>query len=539
MFVFAVLFPLLGLSAAAQQAPPMESNGSSIRGRVADPSGKPVVDAQVRLEEPGGREPRVTVTDSEGAFIFRSVPVGSYILTAEKLGTRSESLTVHTDPRESKSVVDLVIAASDSSSQAPPAMEFADKPNFTIAGVTDWTAAGGHGSDSILRTSEAMTRETLALNSSNGGNTGATVGDGVNATNESENELRANLANAPSGFETNRRLGEFYLHAGRYQDAVPLLQISYRIDPENHENEYQLALALKGADDAKQARLHVGNLLLSNESGELHRLAGELDEKLGDPVAAVHDYQEAVRLDPSEQNYFDWGSELLLHRAVFQSQDIFEKGIAAFPSSERLRAALGTALFAGARYEEAAQKLCEASDLNPRDAEPYLLIGKIEIASPNPLPCVEDKLSRFLKQEPRSAVASYLYAMAILKGQAQPADEHVTQQAEALLRTAISIDGSCSDAYLQLGILAASRNDFAKAIEFYAKATETNPELAEAHYRLGVAYDRVGESKKAKDEFQLHDEIRKRQAAAVERQRKEIKQFLVVAPPPAAVPASR
>jgi tetratricopeptide (TPR) repeat protein len=200
---------------------------------------------------------------------------------------------------------------------------------------------------------------------------------------------------------------------------------------------------------------------------------------------------------------------------------------------------LGTALFAGARYEEAAQRLCEASDLNPADTEPYLLIGKVEIASPNPLTCVEQKLSRFLQQEPHNAVASYLYAMAILKGQAQPADEHVTRQAETLLRNAISIDGSCSDAYLQLGILAASRNDFAKAIEFYKKATETNPELAEAHYRLGVAYDRVGESKKAKDEFQLHDEIRKRQAAEVERQRKEIKQFLVVAPPPAAVPASR
>jgi hypothetical protein len=46
---------------------------------------------------------------------------------------------------------------------------------------------------------------------------------------------------------------------------------------------------------------------------------------------------------------------------------------------------------------------------------------------------------------------------------------------------------------------------------------------------LGVAYDRVGEKAKAKGEFQLHDEIEKRRAAEVERQRKEVKQFLVVA----------
>ena len=42
-------------------------------------------------------------------------------------------------------------------------MEFADKPNFTVAGVTDWTAVGGHGSDATLRTSEALARETVTL----------------------------------------------------------------------------------------------------------------------------------------------------------------------------------------------------------------------------------------------------------------------------------------------------------------------------------------------------------------------------------------
>jgi hypothetical protein len=43
-----------------------------------------------------------------------------------------------------------------------------------------------------------------------------------------------------------------------------------------------------------------------------------------------------------------------------------------------------------------------------------------------------------------------------------------------------------------------------------------------------VAYDRTGELAKAKREFVLHDEIEKQKAAAVERQRREIKQFLVV-----------
>jgi hypothetical protein len=47
---------------------------------------------------------------------------------------------------------------------------------------------------------------------------------------------------------------------------------------------------------------------------------------------------------------------------------------------------------------------------------------------------------------------------------------------------------------------------------------------------MGVAYDRIGKSAKAKREFQLHDEIKKQQADAIERQRREVKQFLVVLP---------
>jgi hypothetical protein len=54
-----------------------------------------------------------------------------------------------------------------------------------------------------------------------------------------------------------------------------------------------------------------------------------------------------------------------------------------------------------------------------------------------------------------------------------------------------------------------------------------------------VAYDRTGEPAKARQQFQLHDEIKKREADAVERQRREIKQFLVVMPGQSALPLAR
>jgi Flp pilus assembly protein TadD len=200
--------------------------------------------------------------------------------------------------------------------------------------------------------------------------------------------------------------------------------------------------------------------------------------------------------------------------------------------------ALGAALFAGAVYKEAAQRLCAASDLNPSDPEPYTFMGKIDIAAPDPLPCIEPRLKRFARQQPKNPLANYLYAMVLLKAQHQTGDPQAQQRAETLLKKAVTLDSGLADAWLQLGILAAARRDLSEAMEDYRKAIGANPKLGEAYYRLGVAYDRTGDPARARQEFELHDQIEKAQANEVERQRKEIQQFLIV-PSGQAIPASK
>ena len=41
--------------------------------------------------------------------------------------------------------------------------EFFDEPQFTVAGVTQATNSGGHGSDTVLRTTEALAKATASL----------------------------------------------------------------------------------------------------------------------------------------------------------------------------------------------------------------------------------------------------------------------------------------------------------------------------------------------------------------------------------------
>ncbi len=455
LVLVALLVIVLQSPATSQQLPTSASARSEIHGVVCDSSGKPVSEASVSLALTGSTSIVRTRTHADGVFAFPALAAGSYTLMAEKAVLRSHDIAAIILSVGEQRQVDLTLEDSKtvsagtraSSSTSTPAMEFADAPNFTIAAVTDWTAAGGHGSDSSLRTSEALTRETLTLKP----------------------------------------------------------QTASGDTPNSNSDPHKIA-------------------------ADQHRLAGERAEKMGDPLAAVHEFEQAVREDPSEQNYFDWGSELLLHRAVLQAKDVFAAGTKLYPKSARMLTALGAALFAGAFYDEAALRLCEASDLSPAEPEPYMFMGRIEIAAPNPLACVEQKLARFVELRPENTLANYYYAMAVWKQQGQSIDPQRVQQVETILTKAVNIDPKCGEAYLQLGVLNAGQRNYQKAISFYTKAIDANPRLSEAHYRLGVAYDRVGDREKAKQEFQLHDEIEKQLAATVERQRREVKQFLVVVP---------
>jgi tetratricopeptide (TPR) repeat protein len=515
-FVAATLFLLLAIPAT-----PAQQGTAKIEGTVRDRGGAPVSDASVRLEHDGNSAIQA-MTKPDGSFTFAGLGRGVYVVSAEKAGQHSAATTVETDASAAKALLTLTLDATGSSTQAPP-MEFADSPNFTVAAVTDWTAAGGHGSDAVLRTSEALNREALALKPSGSG-TASRSGE----PEESESALKAAVARDPGDAELNRKVGEFYLRANRFEDAIPPLREASKLEPTNSRNEYDLALALEGSGDLTGAREQATKLLAQNDNADAHRLAGELDEKLGDPLAAVHELERAVREDPSEQNYFEWGTELLLHRAVWQAKDVFSAGVKAYPKSARMLTALGAALFAGALYDEAAQRLCQASDLKPADPEPYLFMGKIVMSSPNPLVCVELKLARFVELRPQDPLANYYYAMTLWKQKGQSIDQATLQRVEDILTKAVTIDPQCGEAYLQLGVLESTRRDYAKAIGYYTEAIQANPQLSDAHYRLGVAYDRVGDKEKAKAEFELHDEMEKQQAALVDKQRREVKQFLVV-----------
>jgi tetratricopeptide (TPR) repeat protein len=522
LLVLATSFSCSGLATAQQSS-------AEIDGVVRDSAGNPIAGASVVLQGGTGSHALTTETNSSGRFTFSAIPAGSYTVHLKKAGfidTKLDSIELMEGRKKHCEVVLKSAAAASQALTAP--IELDDRPNFTVAGVTDATGAGGHGAETRLRTGEALAKDTLNLK-------GAESKDAA-----ADSEIAARVAalrrvwkQNPGSFESNHELGELYFHAGRYQQAIPLLEAAYQANPHDHGNVVDLVSALLASDDIVEARERVKQILQSdklgsNEEADFHRLLGDIDEKRNDPLEAVREYERAAGLDASEQNYFGWGSELLLHRAAAPAIEVFSRGARLHPDSARMLAGWGAALFTSGSAEEAAQRLCAASDLEPKNSAPYLFLGKMQEGSSVPLPCAAEKLGRFAELDPQNAFANYYYGLALWKANRGWQDARSLDRAQALLQKAAGIDPKLDLAFVQLGNLQFARGAFPEAIAAYEKAIAANPEGSDAHYRLGLAYKRIHEDDKAEKEFDVFKQLEKNETEKIERQRGELRQFLFV-----------
>lgn len=341
------------------------------------------------------------------------------------------------------------------------APQFFDEPQFSVSGVTDTTSLGGHGSDTVVRTRDSIAKDTTTLSKA--------------------------AAEPPA--------------------VAPEVDKSLR------------------AGNYAEARHEVTRLLAHQDTASLHHLLGSIDEKLGDSLNAVHEYQRAAQTDPIEPYLFDWGSELLLHHAPEPAAEVFDKGTKLFPTSTRMWIGLGAASFARGSNDLAVRQVCIASDLNPNDPAPYLFLGKMQQAEKLPSGEVVGKLHRFVTLQPQNAQANYYYAVALWKSR-DPQDKSRTAQVQSLLVDSIRLGPQFANAELQLGIVYADLGDFSSAIPHYQRALQIAPQTEEAHFRLAQAYRQVGQPEKSKEQLRLYQQLSQESSAQVERERHEIRQFV-------------
>ena len=139
---------------------------SAIEGKVCDRGNRPLASATVVLEGPAAGQSVSTSTDAQGNFRFTGISTGTYRLRA-KLPDFAEEVEgpFPITAKETKSLVLNLRKVNPDTSREKAASEipFSDETHFTVAGVTDTTSLGGHGSDPVRRNSDALSRDAARL----------------------------------------------------------------------------------------------------------------------------------------------------------------------------------------------------------------------------------------------------------------------------------------------------------------------------------------------------------------------------------------
>lgn len=330
----------------------------------------------------------------------------------------------------------------------------------------------------------------------------------------------------PHDYDANHNLGEFYVQVGKIATAIPYLESAQRIKPESYNNGYDLAMSYFLTGKLDRAHQQVATLLKLKNTAELHNLLGQIDEKDGKFLDAVDELQTAAHMDPSEDNLFHWGSELLLHRTYEPAIDVFQRGVQLYPNSPRLEIGLGMALYSRGKYDDAVKALLAAADLDPSDPRCYYFLSKAYDSSPNQAEGVIRRFRRFYELEPNNAQAAYYYAMSLWKGKRTEDQNLDQQQVKSLLEKAISLNPQLAEAHVQLGNLYSDQRDYAQSITEYARALDINPNLPDTHYRLGQAYVHTGQKDRAQQEFETYQHLRAQHMAELDKERAEVQQFV-------------
>jgi tetratricopeptide (TPR) repeat protein len=251
-----------------------------------------------------------------------------------------------------------------------------------------------------------------------------------------------------------------------------------------------------------------------------------VEEKDGKFVAAANEFEIAAHMDPTEDNLFDWGSELLLHRAYEPAIDVFRAASQRYPNSPRLMIGMGMALYARGLYEDAVNALLKAADLDPSDPRCYLFLSRAYESSPGQAEEVIQRFQRYAELQPDNAWAQYYYAMSLWKGKQADGTSFDVNKVETLLKKSIALNGSIAEAHLQLGNLYADEHQYAESIPEYVTALSLNPNLPDAHYRLGTDYVHMGQKDRAQAEFTVYQKLRAQHLADLDKERAEVQQFI-------------
>ena len=258
------------------------------------------------------------------------------------------------------------------------------------------------------------------------------------------------------------------------------------------------ALSRHRAGDSARARAAL-ELLLGEEpgNGDAWNLLGWCFQGEGATGRAIRALERAIQVAPAtEKHHLDLGAVLLGQRATWHlAAKRAEEALRRFPDSWRLHQLLGLAQIRQQHFLDAAASYGRASELAPESADARF--GWIvALWASGQADQALDAALRGIQQFPSDAALRLQLGRMRLE-QHEWGDLQASRLAQARLLEAVALDPELAEAHYELGMLALRQGELAEALARLEAATEAAPSSRSAHYALARCLRQLGRSEEA------------------------------------------
>jgi tetratricopeptide (TPR) repeat protein len=155
------------------------------------------------------------------------------------------------------------------------------------------------------------------------------------------------------------------------------------------------------------------------------------------------------------------------------------------------------------KWDQAEKDYRKILEQNPRYPGIHFRLARLLLSKPNPTPDFAEQAKKELQEElaidPSNAGAEYVLGELARQAQDLPA-------AEQYFSKATQLEPNFADAFLGLGMSLLAEKKFAEAVAPLEKAVKLQPGNPAGHYSLATAYSRTGRKEDADREFALQQQ---------------------------------
>jgi tetratricopeptide (TPR) repeat protein len=342
--------------------------------------------------------------------------------------------------------------------------------------------------------------------------------------------LRSEAVSPQQAVDIRLHLAEILSRANLFSEAAVDFAAASALAPGRGDLLYDLALANFHAGHLDDALASAERARSVADAGATESLIGDIQEKRGDPLAAVRSYQSAVTLEPSEERYHvALGLELLRHQTFDAALVVFKQASTLFPQSVRVKVLLGLAYYFVDRSDDAIQALQDAAKIDPQDETAARYLGEITLQDTStPEPAAIAQVCTFADAHPQDGTADAFCGGILLKAARDTGD--LSRRPEILRRLQHAARNAPREPM--------TRCQLGKALEWAELWSEAKPETEacvrldpgspDGHYQLARIYRRLGLAALANQQTSLQKAAALRQSEESVRRTEKVTKFLVL-----------